>query len=125
MWLGVRQVMTVAACAYAALCACSGGYPLPPTACDEYCNATLGYYCPDWYDPAGCVSDCEQNHQAPPECRAELDTVIACYTQNPGTIQARCSFDPSRFVPCAAEMLQLQQCANPPQDGSVPGFPSR
>lgn len=128
MWLGVRQAFVALASAYRASAlfgACSGGYPLPPTACDEYCNATLGNYCPDWYDPANCVAECEQQHAAPPECRAELDALIGCYKDHPNAPQERCSFDPNRLPSCAGETLTLQICANPDQYSGLPGYPSR
>src|SRR5437667_451142 len=32
---------------------CSGGYPLPPTRCDEWCDATKAGACVNYYDPAG------------------------------------------------------------------------
>ncbi len=128
MWLGVRQALALTAattCAWCALGACSGGYPLPPTACDEYCNATLGDYCPDYYDPAGCVSACEENHVAPPECRKELDVLINCYQQHPDETSARCRFTPDRIAACATETYLLQTCANTQKSGTVPGYPNR
>jgi hypothetical protein len=97
---------------WCSLGACSGGYPLPPTACDEYCNATLGESCPEFYNPAGCVSSCEQNHSAPPECRTELDAVIACYNQHPELVGKRCSFSAEPVTTCAVESLTLRCCAN-------------
>jgi len=48
--------------AFALLCcvgACDTPYPLPPTACDDHCNATQRANCSD-DDPAACVRDCEQ-----------------------------------------------------------------
>jgi len=38
--------------------ACESAYSLPPTACDDYCHATLRGNCAD-DAPADCVRDCE------------------------------------------------------------------
>jgi len=47
-----------------ALCgACASDYPLPPTACDDYCHATQRGDCDD-DSPADCVRDCEANNDA-------------------------------------------------------------
>lgn len=92
--------------------ACSGGYPLPPTPCDEYCNATYGDSCPEFYDPAGCVSFCEQSRLAPASCRSELDQVIACYNSHPEVLAAFCSFSEPSYA-CTDARLALYCCATP------------
>lgn len=91
------------------LAACSGGYPLPPTRCDEWCDATKGTSCFDSYDPAGCVSACEASGTAVDECGSEFDAVIACYRNNPAAVALRCST--SSQVPCAGEVYALALCS--------------
>jgi hypothetical protein len=103
--------------------ACSGGYPLPPTRCDEWCDATKGESCPDYYSPASCVSQCEQEDRDRDSCAAALDAVIACYRKTPSAAQARCasSYSTSDMLPCNAETAAHYLCMNPP--GTSPGYP--
>jgi hypothetical protein len=113
MRLGARPVLALAA--WLALGACSGGYPLPPTPCDEYCDATKGDSCPEYYNPAGCVSNCEQNKAAPAECRAQLDAVIGCFHAHPEAAAQRCSFNFETPRACSQEESGLAACAHPEQ----------
>ncbi len=47
---------------------CQGDYPIAPTACDEWCNASIEGDCFD-YDPAACVASCErQGLTSNPDC---------------------------------------------------------
>jgi hypothetical protein len=41
------------------LCGCGEAYPLPPTACDDYCRVVQRNGCDD-DEPAGCVRECEE-----------------------------------------------------------------
>ncbi len=72
--------------------ACSGGYPLPPTRCDDYCDATQGMQCAEAYDPANCVSQCERANIDAPACHAELDAVIQCFKDTPHALQQLCVY---------------------------------
>jgi hypothetical protein len=121
MWSGSRRVLALAA--WLTLGACSGGYPLAPTRCDEFCDATKGDSCPEFYDPAGCVSNCERSHTAPAQCRAELDGVIACFHAHPEALEQRCSYIYGATPACSAEVYSLSACANPPPYGGGPTPP--
>jgi hypothetical protein len=93
--------------------ACSGGYPLAPTRCDDWCHVTHGNSCGDSYRPAECVSSCESARLDTPECRAQLDAVISCYASTPNAAQAPCrlEYSPSLVaLPCAAEQEALAGC---------------
>jgi hypothetical protein len=63
------------------LSACSGDYPLAPTACDKYCHSTRDLQCA-FYDPAGCVSQCERELKGDQACREQLNGVLSCFTAN-------------------------------------------
>jgi hypothetical protein len=89
--------------------ACSGGYPLPPTRCDEWCDATKGGSCQDYYGPASCVAECESGNVDVAACSAPFDAVITCFRHSPRALEQRCSYD---NVPddCDAEAQTLAQC---------------
>lgn len=93
------------------LAACSGDYPLPPTACDEWCEATRSNTCPDLYDPAGCVSNCEHNHFVPAGCRSQLDDFVRCLRQHPSVPSSDCSFPESTQKACQNKIDALAFCA--------------
>jgi hypothetical protein len=86
VWLVLTSVL---ACS---LGACSGGYPLPATRCDEWCDATKGGTCEQYYDPANCVSACEQSHTDTEACRVQFDMAISCFRKNPAAVEDQCSF---------------------------------
>jgi hypothetical protein len=71
---------------------CSGGYPLPPTRCDEWCHATKGQTCQDHYDPASCVASCENADLDSEACRAQFDAVITCFRNSPSALEQRCIY---------------------------------
>ncbi len=73
--------------------ACSGGYPLPPTRCDDYCEATHGMQCEDGYQPANCVSLCEQGHLASEACDEPLQALLKCFRTTPGVLEQLCVYD--------------------------------
>lgn len=70
---------------------CSGGYPLEPTPCDDWCDATRGE-CEAWYDPAGCVARCEQNNIDADECRTLFDVALDCFRHRPNAVSEDCFF---------------------------------
>ena len=89
--------------------ACSGGYPLPPTRCDEFCDATKGGFCQDDYQPASCVAECESSNTDREICRAAFDEVMSCFRASPRAREQRCAYDD---VPddCASEQELLGLC---------------
>jgi hypothetical protein len=94
-----------------AVSGCSGGYPLPPTRCDEWCDATKGLSCADYYQPAGCVSQCERSKVGIVECSAELDAVVTCFRTTPRASMQLCSFD-NQPNACAAQNTGLENCVS-------------
>jgi len=107
----VGDRLVVALGLVAAATACSGGYPLPPTRCDRWCDATKGGICPDYYNPAGCVASCESSHLTDvAACDPELEEVIACFHQTPGAAEDQCEYHPDRPALCYAERQSLGDC---------------
>jgi hypothetical protein len=91
---------------------CQGEYPIAPTACDEWCHATKGFGC-GFYDPAGCVSDCErQQFTRNNACRPVFDAALRCFQNTPGAADQHCSFDGLGTRPCEAELQALYECAS-------------
>lgn len=91
---------------------CSGGYPLPPTRCDDWCNATQGMGCEADYDPASCVAACERTPFAVgsqvEDCAAPFDAAVACLRAAPRNVSGDCEhLDPSS---CYTEQLRLGLC---------------
>lgn len=89
--------------------ACSGGYPLEPTACDDLCEATRGgLYCSD-YEPAACVVACEAQHLGIEPCRAEVQSLLDCYRSSPTAVSDACHYEP---IPkgCQIPLMWLQAC---------------
>lgn len=89
--------------------ACSGGYPLAPTPCDEWCDATKGGFCQEYYGPASCVAECEQNDMDMDACRPAFDAMISCFRHSPHALEQRCAYDD---LPddCATESQWLGAC---------------
>jgi len=90
---------------------CSGGYPLPPTRCDEWCDVTKGGMCEEYYDPASCVVQCEEADLDATECPIPFDAVLACFRNSPNAVEQRCVYD---AVPddCQSELEWLMACAS-------------
>ena len=90
--------------------ACSGGYPLEPTLCDDFCNVTQGSipYCSD-YDPAQCVVQCEAGDLTRAACRGELDALLDCVRREPTAISDQCSYSPGPRA-CQGETATLLFC---------------
>jgi hypothetical protein len=109
MRVGDRLVVALGLLATAA--ACSGGYPLPPTRCDEWCDATKGGTCDEFYSPAGCVSNCETSQVTDEACDASFHAVLTCFRQHPAAVDAQCQYySDGRTLPCAAEKEALSLC---------------
>jgi hypothetical protein len=92
---------------------CSGGYPLPPTRCDEWCDVTRGAQCQDWYNPASCVAQCEEAHLSVPECSDQFDATLACFRRSPNALRQRCFYDTTPDD-CSNEVALLSSCSGAP-----------
>jgi hypothetical protein len=111
---------------------CSGGYPLPPTRCDDWCDATKGLQC-EYYSPASCVSECESTHFDDPSCSAAMDAVLTCFNHTPGAAEEQCTYELDQTTgtyerrPCQSESEALGTCAAVTFQGSYgfPGAPSQ
>jgi len=92
--------------------ACSGGYPLPPTRCDEFCDATKGLECQDYYEPAACVSSCEQGDVDNASCHVEFDALVGCFRKTPAALSSRCDFSSvgNNVHPCQMEQDAFGNC---------------
>jgi len=90
---------------------CSGGYPLPPTRCDEWCDVTKGATCQEWYNPASCVAQCEESKLSADECRVPFDLTLSCFRRSPNALAQRCAYD---NVPddCETEAQAVWVCAS-------------
>lgn len=91
------------------LLGCQDGYPIAPTACDDWAETTKCMNCYD-YDPADCVSDCEEQELASAACRPQFDAALTCYRNTPGAVEQRCVYVPDVRPPCEDEFEALQAC---------------
>jgi hypothetical protein len=89
---------------------CSGGYPLPPTRCDEWCDTTKGAMCDEYYSPASCVVQCEQADLDNEQCRTAFDATLACFRASPNALSQRCVYD-AQQDDCDNEVQWLMACA--------------
>lgn len=64
------------------LAGCQGGYPLAPTVCDDWCEASKGLMCfPD--EPAACVASCETQGFSSTLCEASTRAAVDCMRAHP------------------------------------------
>lgn len=93
---------------------CDGGYPLAPTACDEWCRTSQRKHCSE-DDPAGCVSMCERDRQIAARCNDLLLTVVDCYDRIPDSAFACDGYTTylTNQYYCDHERYALQTCAQP------------
>jgi len=89
--------------------ACSGGYPLPPTRCDEWCDVTRDGLCEDYYDPASCVVQCEEVELDREECSVMFDAALSCLRDSPNAPAQRCVYD-GMPDDCENQLLEVRQC---------------
>lgn len=89
LWCGLGLTWALAL----PVASCSGGYPLPATRCDEWCDVTKGDLCQDYYQPATCVANCEQANIDHEACRALLDSQLRCFRSSPQALAQRCVYD--------------------------------
>jgi hypothetical protein len=110
MLSGMRPPLLWLWCAtWLGLAGCSGDYPLPPTRCDEWCDATKGRTCPKYYNPASCVSQCERASLDMDVCREQFDAVLACYRSSTTALEQACNYDFGQQG-CSAETGALDTC---------------
>ena len=91
--------------------ACSGGYPLPPTRCDEFCDVTKGGFCQDYYNPASCVANCESSETDAEACRTLFDATLSCFRSSPRALPQRCAYD-DQTDDCSVELALLLNCVS-------------
>jgi hypothetical protein len=103
-------------CLLPLLGACQSEYPLPPTACDDYCHATQRAGCPEDY-PEGCVSQCEDEGLLAehPDCEAAFEARNDCYLAAPSS-EFQCA-EEGHSIPgdelCLDERRDLLACVRP------------
>jgi len=90
---------------------CQGGYPLPATRCDDWCDAEQTLECGS-YDPAGCVASCERRYLDAPACQQVLDIAIQCLRRTPTRELACETWLVKGPPPCADESQNLDRCAS-------------
>jgi hypothetical protein len=98
-----------------ALARCQPGYPLEPTACDDWCFSTQRADCEEDY-PEGCVSDCEESAagRRVPRCEAPWLGLIDCY-RAARDADFLCIEGESRPGPiCLSERTELAACVSLP-----------
>lgn len=100
--------------------ACSGDYPLPPSKCDQWCDATKAGICSDYYDPAACVAACEDENLDTGPCLVPFDAVVKCFSNSPNALRQRCVWD-EQSDDCEAEVQALSECASAQPSGSLGG----
>jgi hypothetical protein len=98
------------------LSGCSGDYPLDATACDEYCHTTQGLQC-GFYEPAGCVSQCERELKGEAACWYALEATLGCF-KTTGALMKRCRayIDYPLHIAdaglCEAQVTELEVCSS-------------
>jgi hypothetical protein len=104
----VRRLMMLGVLALL-LWACQDGYPLEPTACDDWCYQTQRVLCWD-EDPADCVASCEEfGRPQDPECMPLWEDVLRCYSAQPDNAGCGPEWEPL----CEAEQQALGECQWP------------
>lgn len=108
--IGLRALLGLAAL----VSACDTRYPLPPTLCDDHCNATERADC-SADDPAQCVRDCESKSGARlgDPCQQASRAVDDCFRR--ADISAFfCDGDHSQPTDiCLSERRALSECLLP------------
>lgn len=91
------------------LLGCDREYPVAATYCDDWCEWMVAA-CPNPYDPAECVTDCERRRKddAYP-CVLEHEVLLDCI-QTAFRAQQYCDNPPSSSA-CGAEREALRSCA--------------
>jgi hypothetical protein len=98
------------------LAACEDGYPIAPTACDDWCYATQRGGCAEDY-PERCVSGCEEDAllTSVPGCETHWQELGDCYLAAPDeSFTCHHEFETSQ-VPdaCHDQRAELAECLAP------------
>jgi hypothetical protein len=93
------------------LAGCRGAYSQPPTACDDYCQATQRASCSEDY-PADCVRDCEER-QVVAGCEPERRTLNDCYAAADVSSYTCVNDHSEPGHVCLAERRALSECLAP------------
>lgn len=91
---------------------CQGEYPLEPTACDHWCDASKPLRCGS-YEPAECVSQCEFQGISQGACADVLEAAVTCLRDTPdlgGYCQGAWGYQPEGR-PCSRQEYALLACA--------------
>ncbi len=94
---------------------CQGGYPIPASQCDEWCDAEQASFCTQPYDPAACVLDCHRRGGDASQCHAELETLLTVVrSKSAAELQQACDERVHGLVPSWAELeYEYESCAVP------------
>ena len=112
---GLRWVvLALGSACVSALLHCQRGYPLPPTACDDWCLVTQRAGCSE-DDPAGCVSDCEDNAvgRREPECEGPWLRLSDCYRAAPADDFHCIQGESQPGAICVDQRVELSSCVWP------------
>jgi hypothetical protein len=110
------------------LSGCAGDYPLPPTACDDYCHGTRDLQCGLFYYPAQCVSQCERDLKGDEACREQLTGVLSCFATS-NAAERRCRayesypWNEVDASLCEAALGELEICSSTLRIESEPAQP--
>jgi hypothetical protein len=89
---------------------CQDEYPIAPTRCDQWCEATKSTQC-GYYDPAACVASCESQGYGGESCTEAFDAALACFRHAPD-LASYCSWrTPYDSLSCQVEQQALYRCA--------------
>jgi hypothetical protein len=92
---------------------CQGGYPIPASQCDQWCDAFAPALCSS-YDPAECVLSCSQRGGDATECHAELETLLACLrSKSPHELACETWGFNGTQQPCFGEEQSYEECTSP------------
>lgn len=95
-----------------ALWACQGEYPLAPTVCDDWCNASEPVEC-EFYSPSSCVRQCEEAGYST-LCSDELSMLMTCMKEHPKPHMSCYDFVGAIEMNCEGYYSALLNCATVP-----------
>src|SRR5262245_36118956 len=115
----IRRLVPLTCVAFAV--DCQGGYPLPATDCDDWCEATQRGKCPA-DDPVECVATCEAANKGEVQrgprgfvvgpsrtkCPHEVDKLVACLMSAPDAVFS-CDYEQrTQTGTCPNEQIDVQ-----------------
>lgn len=104
-WLSLAALFAASVAALG----CQGEYSLPPTPCDEWCEANRLSGC-GRVQPASCVVQCQKlGLSARPECVSAIHAVLICLQEHPPVDLCDAGHDPAADQ-CAPELDTLFSC---------------